>query len=270
MPITQLTNGISSDRKIEQFQPPYGFLSSVIVQPNFDECVINYSANQRSQKSSSNLICKLVLIGDVAVGKSSLATRLCHNTFDRNYKATIGVDFEVEKFSVLGVPISLQIWDTAGQERFKCIAAAYYRGAHVIVGVFDMTDLTTLNSAEKWINESLQTTAIDHPLIFLVGTKRDLITDDRTFVRIESLAKTLAEKLNAEFWPVSSLTGHQVQEFFRRIACVSYQMLVKQQLNPSSHTREKTVTKTQLAVNLSSHRNSSATKQTNENCCSTG
>lgn len=48
--------------------------------------------------------------------------RLCHNTFDRNYKATIGVDFEVEKFSVLGVPISLQIWDTAGQERFKCIA----------------------------------------------------------------------------------------------------------------------------------------------------
>lgn len=48
--------------------------------------------------------------------------RLCYNAFDRNYKTTIGVDFEVEKFSILGVPMSLQIWDTAGQERFKCIA----------------------------------------------------------------------------------------------------------------------------------------------------
>lgn len=118
---------------------------------------------------------------------------MCQNTFDRNYKATIGVDFEVEKFSILGVPISLQIWDTAGQERFKCIAgkernarafvsnfwsffaAAYYRGAHVIVGVFDMTETNTLVSAERWINEALQITAVDNPLIFLVGTKRDLI-----------------------------------------------------------------------------------------------
>jgi len=90
----------------------------------------------------SNLICKLVLVGDVAVGKSCLATRynnlknnllkktkcfrLCHNTFDRNYKATIGVDFEVERFLILGVPVSLQIWDTAGQERFKCIAGKYF------------------------------------------------------------------------------------------------------------------------------------------------
>ena len=48
--------------------------------------------------------------------------RLCYNAFDRNYKTTIGVDFEVERFLILGVPISLQIWDTAGQERFKCIA----------------------------------------------------------------------------------------------------------------------------------------------------
>ena len=86
--------------------------------------------------------------------------------------------------------MSLQIWDTAGQERFKCIAgnyllfhsstifslkAAYYRGAHVIMAVFDINDLDTLKSAERWVNEALQTTATDNPLIFLVGSKRDLI-----------------------------------------------------------------------------------------------
>ncbi len=94
----------------------------------------------------------------------------------------------------MGVPISLQIWDTAGQERFKCIAgrhleleyrhvfflllfiiAAYYRGAHVIIGVFDMDNLETLTSAERWIKEALEITAADNPLVFLVGSKQDLI-----------------------------------------------------------------------------------------------
>ncbi|CAF1237021.1 unnamed protein product [Adineta steineri] len=267
MPIATLTNSIPSDRKIDQFVPPYGYLSSIDAFPSFDENVINYSTNQRSQKPS-NLICKLVLIGDVAVGKSCLATRLCHNTFDRNYKATIGVDFEVEKFLILGVPMSLQIWDTAGQERFKCIAAAYYRGAHVIIAVFDMNDLDTLKSAERWINEALKTIATDNPLIYLVGSKRDLITDDKVYAKIDQTARITAKRVNAEFWSVSSLTGHQVQEFFKRIACVSYQMLVKQQLNSSNTSTEKLTAKTQLAVSLNSN-NYNTKQQSKENCCST-
>jgi hypothetical protein len=56
--------------------------------------------------------------------------------------------------------------------------AAYYRGAHVIVGVFDMNNLDTLKSAERWINEALEITAIDNPLIFLVGSKQDLIVNE--------------------------------------------------------------------------------------------
>nr|XP_031530588.1 ras-related protein Rab-36 isoform X5 [Vicugna pacos] len=72
---------------------------------------------------------KVVVVGDLYVGKTSLIRRFCRNVFDRNYKATIGVDFEIERFEVAGIPYSLQIWDTAGQEKFKCIASAYYRGA---------------------------------------------------------------------------------------------------------------------------------------------
>ncbi|CAF1220749.1 unnamed protein product [Rotaria sordida] len=268
MPISNLTNGISSDRKIDQFEPPYGYLSSIDPIPSFDENVINYSTNQRSQKSS-NLLCKLVLIGDVAVGKSSLATRLCHQTFDRNYKATIGVDFEVERFLILGAPLSLQIWDTAGQERFKCIAAAYYRGAHVIIAVFDMNDLDTLKSAERWINEALQITITDNPLIYLVGSKRDLITDKKTFTKTEQLARIVAKRVNAEFWSISSLTGYQVEEFFKRVACVSYQMLVKQQLTSPNTSIEKITTKTQLAANLNLTNDSISKQKSNDNCCNT-
>lgn len=71
----------------------------------------------------------MVVVGDLYVGKTSLIHRLCKNVFDRDYKATIGVDFEIERFEIAGIPYSLQIWDTAGQEKFKCIASAYYRGA---------------------------------------------------------------------------------------------------------------------------------------------
>ncbi|PNJ13787.1 LOW QUALITY PROTEIN: RAB36 isoform 3, partial [Pongo abelii] len=72
---------------------------------------------------------KVVVVGDLYVGKTSLIHRFCKNVFDRDYKATIGVDFEIERFEIAGIPYSLQIWDTAGQEKFKCIASAYYRGA---------------------------------------------------------------------------------------------------------------------------------------------
>ncbi|XP_026517412.2 ras-related protein Rab-36-like, partial [Terrapene carolina triunguis] len=89
-------------------------------------------------------ISKIIVVGDLSVGKTCLINRFCKDTFDKNYKATIGVDFEMERFEVLGVPFSLQLWDTAGQERFKCIASTYYRGAQAIVIVFDVNDVASL------------------------------------------------------------------------------------------------------------------------------
>ena len=64
----------------------------------------------------------------MGAGKTSLVQRFVNDSFHNDYKATIGVDFEVEQFRILNLPFNLQIWDTAGQERFKCIASAYYRG----------------------------------------------------------------------------------------------------------------------------------------------
>uniref|UniRef100_A0A673FPP9 RAB34, member RAS oncogene family a n=1 Tax=Sinocyclocheilus rhinocerous TaxID=307959 RepID=A0A673FPP9_9TELE len=89
-------------------------------------------------------ISKVIVVGDLAVGKTCLINRFCKDVFDKNYKATIGVDFEMERFEVLGVPFSLQLWDTAGQERFKCIASTYYRGAQAVIIVFDLTDVASL------------------------------------------------------------------------------------------------------------------------------
>ena len=81
--------------------------------------------------------------------------RYAHNIFEADYKATIGVDFEVEKFEIMGVPFTLQMWDTAGSERFQCIASSYYRGANAVLICFEYTKIQSLNSVRKWLDNAI-------------------------------------------------------------------------------------------------------------------
>lgn len=72
---------------------------------------------------------------------------------DISFLPTIGVDFKIKTFESNGSTIKLQIWDTAGQERFKTITASYYKGAHGIILVYDITDRQSFNDIENWLGE---------------------------------------------------------------------------------------------------------------------
>ncbi|CAF1057330.1 unnamed protein product, partial [Brachionus calyciflorus] len=167
--------------------------------------------------------------------KTSLIQRFVSNSFNNDYKSTIGVDFEVEQFNILNLLFNLQIWDTAGQERFKCIASAYYRGAQAIIVVFDLTDKDSLYSSEKWLLDALKVVEYNQmtPFIFLIGTKKDLLDVFSDFVKdeIHSLACGLAARLNAEYWPVSSLTGENVDSIFCRVAALTFNECIKKELS---------------------------------------
>uniref|UniRef100_A0A8C6T8A6 Ras-related protein Rab-36 n=1 Tax=Neogobius melanostomus TaxID=47308 RepID=A0A8C6T8A6_9GOBI len=166
-------------------------------------------------------IAKVIVVGDVAVGKTCLISRFCKDEFEKNYKATIGVDFEMERFEVLGVPFSLQLWDTAGQERFKCIASTYYRGAQAIMVVFDLSSSTSLAHARQWLEDSMKENDPSSVLLFLVGTKKDLSTPDQ-LLRIEREAIQLSEEIKAEYWAVSAKSGEPSTHFpHPPLACVS-------------------------------------------------
>uniref|UniRef100_A0A673B5K3 Ras-related protein Rab-36 n=1 Tax=Sphaeramia orbicularis TaxID=375764 RepID=A0A673B5K3_9TELE len=179
----------------------------------------------RHQPWDRQKMSKVVVVGDLNVGKTCLINRFCKDVFERDYKATIGVDFEIERFEISGVPFSLQIWDTAGQEKFKCIASAYYRGAHVIITVFDMADIKSLDHTHQWLEEALRENDPDSCFIFLVGTKSDLLSREER-LRTEKDAIKIATEMKAEFWAVSSKTGENVQEFFFRVAALSFEKCI--------------------------------------------
>ncbi|XP_061136322.1 ras-related protein Rab-34a isoform X1 [Syngnathus typhle] len=191
-------------------------------------------------------IAKVIVVGDLAVGKTCLINRFCKDAFDKNYKATIGVDFEMERFEVLGVPFSLQLWDTAGQERFKCIASTYYRAAQVVIIVFDVTDVASLDHTRQWLEDALRENDPTAVQLFLVGTKKDL-SSPAQYSQIERDALQVAGEMRAEYWALSSLTGENVKEFFFRVASLAFENNVLAELEKSGTRQIGNIVKIQSA-----------------------
>ncbi|KAL0241973.1 hypothetical protein I308_106147 [Cryptococcus tetragattii IND107] len=118
---------------------------------------------------------KLVLLGEAAVGKSSLVLRFTSGDFDENTSPTIGAAFLTQKCRLENRIVKFEIWDTAGQERFHSLAPMYYRNAQAAVVVYDITKAASLEKAKAWVKE-LQRQANANIVIALVGNKLDLVS----------------------------------------------------------------------------------------------
>uniref|UniRef100_A0A4W5MJP8 RAB5B, member RAS oncogene family n=1 Tax=Hucho hucho TaxID=62062 RepID=A0A4W5MJP8_9TELE len=157
---------------------------------------------------------KLVLLGDMAVGKSSLVLRFVKGQFDEFQETTIGAAFLAQSVCLDDTTVKFEIWDTAGQERYHSLAPMYYRGAQAAIVVFDITKPETFERGKAWVKE-LQRQASPNIVIALAGNKADLA--EKRLVEYEE-AQTYSEDTGLLFMETSAKTAMNVNELFLAIA----------------------------------------------------
>lgn len=178
---------------------------------------------------------KLLLIGDSGVGKSCLLLRFADDTYTESYISTIGVDFKIRTIELDGKTIKLQIWDTAGQERFRTITSSYYRGAHGIIVVYDVTDQESFTNVKQWLSE-IDRYASENVNKLLVGNKCDLVSKK---VVDRNTAEEFANSLNISFIEASAKADTNVEQAFMTMAAEIKNRLANQpiiQPTPSNAT----------------------------------
>ena len=159
------------------------------------------------------LLYKIIIIGDAAVGKSNILTRYSKNEFSENTKSTVGVELGVKFIKVKGINAKIQIWDTAGQARYRSITSSYYKGSHGCFIVYDITNESSFDNVEKWY-EYVQKEAGKNISIILVGNKCDL-ENERKITKEKGQEK--AKNLQCAFFETSALSGVNISEIFEEL-----------------------------------------------------
>jgi Ras-related protein Rab-8A len=158
---------------------------------------------------------KLLLIGDGAVGKSSLLMKFIDNKFVPSIPQTIGMDFKVKMVTLGGQCLKLQIWDTAGQERFQSITKQYYRNAAAIIMVYDVTNEKSFVDIRGWAAH-IAANVEEGAERMLVGNKSDCEPSKRAVDAARG--KALADEYGIPYMETSAKDGSNVEEAFYAIA----------------------------------------------------
>ncbi|KKM26134.1 hypothetical protein LCGC14_1587830 [marine sediment metagenome] len=158
---------------------------------------------------------KLILGGDGGVGKTSMVHRFVDDSFQTDYKSTIGTSIMKKEcdFEDLESKVRFVIWDLAGQAQFQRVRQTYLSNAEAGILVFDVTRKETFNSIEKWFNEIMG--ASKSISLILIGNKVDLVEDRK--VSSEE-GEALANKLNLSYFEASAKTGENVNDAFKMLA----------------------------------------------------
>ncbi|XP_044264856.1 ras-related protein Rab-37-like isoform X2 [Tribolium madens] len=158
---------------------------------------------------------KVMLLGDSGVGKTCILMQFRDGLFlSGNYISTVGIDFRNKVVTVDQTKVKLQIWDTAGQERFRSVTHAYYRDAHALLLLYDVTNKTSFDNIRAWLSE-IREYAQDDVVIMLLGNKADCGSDRA--VRRED-GERLAREYNVAFMETSAKSGQNVELAFLAVA----------------------------------------------------
>ncbi|KAI4379424.1 hypothetical protein MLD38_005726 [Melastoma candidum] len=167
-----------------------------------------------ARSGNKNIQAKLVLLGDMGAGKTSLVLRFVKGQFHEYQESTIGAAFFTQVLSLNEATVKFDIWDTAGQERYHSLAPMYYRGAAAAVVVYDITSMDSFQRAKKWVLE-LQRQGNPKIVMFLVANKADLA--EKRQVDSEE-GEQYAKENGLSFLETSAKTAQNVNDLFYEIA----------------------------------------------------
>lgn len=157
---------------------------------------------------------KIIIIGEPAVGKTSLVKKFVSGQFVNDYRASIGTNIFTTKINLKsGIDVKIQIWDIAGQERWIAMRTIYYKGTDGVLIVADLTRKNTFEQIEKFWYADLKKNNISSPII-LLGNKSDL-KKDITEEEIEALGKKIKAK---DILITSAKTDVNVEKAFKLIS----------------------------------------------------
>jgi len=199
-------------------------------------------------------IFRICLLGDSAVGKTSLLTRYCDGTFKEKYGNTIGVDFRVVTLKYENIITKIHIWDTAGQERFKSIAVNYFKNSHGFIFVYDITNSSSFNDVKNWIELAFANNKGAN-INFLVGNKCDL--ESQRQVNINE-GEELAKMRNFTFFETSAKENKDVKKMFEFFA---YKLIQYFDKNKEEYSETQKDTK-----NLSQSEDINTSRENKNNC----
>ena len=190
-----------------------------------------YSSTTKGE-DNYEFIFKVLLLGNSNVGKSSLFLRFVDDIWNDTFVPTIGVDFKIKTFELDEKKIKMQIWDTAGQERFKNIISSYYRGAHGILLIYDVTDKDSFRNLANWLIE-IEKNANKNVLKVVIGNKTDL--ENRRVITYNQ-GKEFADTYGLKFLETSAKKNINVNEAFETLgrelmAAAGDKKIVKQKPN---------------------------------------
>ena len=158
---------------------------------------------------------KIVLIGDINVGKTSILSRFRYGSFESDYMPTLGIDFFSKNLFFEDKTIRLILWDTAGQERFRSLIPSYLKNADCIIIVFDITNKESFLSLNKWLTDA-KNNASENTIYVICGNKIDL--KERRTVNENEINEYIKKNTGVIYMECSAKNGQGIKDLFNVIA----------------------------------------------------
>lgn len=159
--------------------------------------------------------CKITLIGDSGVGKSSIIGRFITGFFNEEMNSTLGLNYSQKLYEKNGKKISLNLWDTAGQEKFRSLGKNFYNDSFIIIIVYDICNKASFQSIKEVWYPDIQRFGEKVNIIALVGNKKDKYEEEEV---PEEEAKSYAKEIDANFFLVSANSGDGIEQMFHSLA----------------------------------------------------